>query len=106
LRRWHSSTNFSCAAKEIEIMTVNEETQRKRLEALRELTALDEELGLTADADRVIRHAIETYGDGAAEWLDRPIPALGGESPKQLLRQPGGAHRVETLLVQINQETR
>ena len=87
-----------------EVCRSPEETlKRKRLETLCELTALDEELGLTADADRVIRHVIETYGDRANEWLDRPLSAMQGQSPRDLLRQPGGAHRVETLLIQIDE---
>jgi hypothetical protein len=71
-------------------------------EALRELTALDEELGLTADADRVIRHSIEIYGDHAKEWMERPLKLLNDKSPREVLSEPGGADRVDSLLTRID----
>jgi len=42
-----------------------------------------------------LREAIERYYD---EWLDQPVPALGGKTPRQAVRTRAGREQVEVLL--------
>ena len=37
----------------------------------------------------------------ALKWLERPVNALGGEVPKELLRTPEGCRRVCQVLAKI-----
>ena len=52
--------------------------------------------------------AVRVLGDEAraTAWLDRPSVQLGGRSPREILATPGGARRVEELLVQIDDDDR
>ena len=40
----------------------------------------------------------DMYDSHYREWLDYPLPALGGKSPRKAIRSKEGRHRVEDLL--------
>jgi hypothetical protein len=50
-----------------------------------------------------IRQALlkDMYDNHYREWLDSPIPALDGKSPKKAIRSKEGRRRVEDLLRQM-----
>ncbi len=53
---------------------------------------------------RLLEHATALYdGDreGAREWLQTPIPALGNQRPLDLARTESGGREVEDLIARI-----
>lgn len=60
------------------------------------------------DPAYLVELAIRVFGDSrrANEWLDRPSVQLGGRSPRELIATEAGAHRVEELLVQLDDDER
>jgi hypothetical protein len=36
------------------------------------------------------------------EWMEKPIPTLGGRTPLQVLNSPGGIEEIKSLLIMIN----
>jgi hypothetical protein len=58
--------------------------------------------------DRARDEHYAAIGDprAANEWLDRPSVQLGGRSPRELIGTKAGAHRVEELLAQIDDDDR
>jgi putative toxin-antitoxin system antitoxin component (TIGR02293 family) len=55
------------------------------------------------DTARVLRHAREIWKSEAAtkEWLQSPVPALGGKAPNELLDTPEGRRSVSQVLLKI-----
>jgi hypothetical protein len=64
--------------------------ETERLNALPEVQAYLRELG--------VRHW--------ESWLDAPLPALRGETPRQAAATPAGRERLEALLVQFEWQAR
>ncbi len=60
------------------------------------------------DADYIVELASRVFGDAdkAGEWLKLPRVQLGGRTPLSELATPGGARRVEELLMQIDDDKR
>jgi putative toxin-antitoxin system antitoxin component (TIGR02293 family) len=58
------------------------------------------------DPAYLVELATRVFGDPrrANEWLDRPSVQLGGRAPRELLASEAGAHRIEELLAQIDDE--
>jgi len=58
------------------------------------------------DPTYLVALAIRVFGGPrrANEWLDRPSVQRGGRSPRALIATEAGAHRVEELLAQIDDE--
>jgi hypothetical protein len=58
------------------------------------------------DPAYLVELAVRVFGDprAANEWLDRPSVQLGGRSPRALISTKAGAHRVEELLAQIDDD--
>jgi hypothetical protein len=56
------------------------------------------------EVQRLVRDYKERH---YADWIDQPLPALGGKTPRQALRTPRGRERVDVLLKDMeNLETR
>ncbi len=58
----------------------------------------------SAVPDVLMRHALDTFGNKvkALSWLSTPNPALDNAQPIELLEFPGGAERVEEVLIRID----
>jgi uncharacterized protein (DUF2384 family) len=54
------------------------------------------------DTEKVKQLARTIYGDHAEEWMQKPLKQLNGKSPLEALGEPGGADRVEWILIQID----
>jgi uncharacterized protein (DUF2384 family) len=55
------------------------------------------------DEVQVLQHARATYGDHAEDWMEKPLTTLNGRSPREVLAEPNGADRVDSLLTQIDE---
>lgn len=51
----------------------------------------------------VLAHALEVFGDRfkVMRWLRTPIPALGDETPQDMLARAGGIEQVDQVLGRI-----
>ncbi|HEX8241841.1 MAG TPA: MbcA/ParS/Xre antitoxin family protein [Longimicrobium sp.] len=57
-----------------------------------------------ARREKIVEHAIETFGSRAKaeQWLRRPNRALGNDKPEDLLEQEEGVVRLEKVLGRID----
>jgi uncharacterized protein (DUF2384 family) len=53
-------------------------------------------------SEEILARARVMHGDGAAEWLETPLPILGGLAPADWLYSPIGRRKVMQLLDRVH----
>ncbi|MCB1545117.1 MAG: DUF2384 domain-containing protein [Methylobacteriaceae bacterium] len=89
-------------ANEIESVVAPHRTLQRRVARGEALT--EDESDRAVRLARIADHAERVFGDSdkAGRWLRKPVPALHGRTPVELLQTETGARKVEDELIRID----